>query len=1081
MIRDRLNRRWFLGASTATIAAAAYAVPKRANHRGPVGGVATSPLGPISLSSTSFADTAANGSTLATAHGVFPGAVLTTADPRFSFSGTQLLRAGGAWSDGTATVAITQTYGGFTRTDVVTVTIYDPTQIPLLVPGSTAYRSWGGLPQTTIDALPKQGSASQFGYNTPPIVNWLTPVTTTVRQGGYIDIYLAAKKAPDLANVRAGKDVRGINYVDFYANNGAATRVFGTQRVFHPDSGEPCFRVRLREQDAPASGPIEIRAHVYPDVGSPFIAWGRKCAGPASATSLSQLTDTAAGPRGFSIDARAFYARDVSLGQNGQATSFWYGPKVAGTGIWNYAPSWSQDCWSLTVNVDKGDGVLPRLNVYIDGLNGSDASAGLTEAAPVKTMDRVKAIWDAHFPGGDYGGLTVIYCGTAGGHPLPSWSANDTTFYSCATQPVTFKLSQSFDNTSLWWIQPAGTYNATLFEKIELVGMHLVDTTLTIVNQAGGAWAGHADVVAYDCLHTVTRVVTSADANYATYGGTPYPTGFFGGGFTSATYSGHVQLVRTKLDGSAGWNLCNCATLVLACNFNKWCPQSDILDTVKGISGLSVTGTASQEGNGGAHMDLFQMWQIAMNMSVFGVYIGPDNFVQCMLGTSAFQGVAWDCCYFNDSFWAFSAGYTPMNISYFDCDMFTGQTIIAPGQNALYGDGKWHDSRMVVTTDSFSVPLPFLGASWTPSRAPGLQSFNGVATFETTPYPGKSTIYVASTLVDPADGAPAASTEWDYLSPYHVLDANLTQYMQVVTQGTASGGTPYWTANDPRYPWLGADAAQAVSPVFSPANTPRVYWYNDPIHVSSDLKNTWIMYDQYPNAGNFGDWDHNRPVFEADGLTPGNNTLGFNGDSSETTWPVQKATYFGGANANAAMQNAGEYEFWAAFQWRAQDTRNTGFARVIGAVGSGNTLKAVYSGGTWYLQASVSNSGGAFSLQDSPGFPLVIGKNYFVRLQVGANSAQITVYYDGAPTGHAFNSGVSTSYPSAGVKNYPTSGVPVGFGGLAFFSTRSPYSGISGYGHSAMGLNLGIYTPNLTGNQSVIDTTVAKLRARAGF
>lgn len=327
-------------------------------------------LKPLALSGRRFNSTDAAGATIGAFSGTTSGTTLSCSDGRVAFSGTNLIVGLSAAAAGGFPIVVRETAPDGTYHETrFNIAVYDLAKT-FVTPGTTPYRSWGIIDPTT---LAQQGSVVDYGYTSPAVGQWIGGSYNS--ETGLWCRGVAAWKGGTLANIQSG-DLRGIRKVSYSLDNGPWVDV--TQVTVDPATGRAGYWIWGTVFDQPVSLTSELRAIAWPKVGKPFVLQGRSAAGPGG---QAPTYDLAAGPY---------------LPVNGSATVFanqsydgrtWQTGAVNGGdfGLMNTMPG----CPSMILNQDTGDGLMPRVDMFLDADNGNDSNDGLTASTPVKTFDAI--------------------------------------------------------------------------------------------------------------------------------------------------------------------------------------------------------------------------------------------------------------------------------------------------------------------------------------------------------------------------------------------------------------------------------------------------------------------------------------------------------------------------------------------------------------------------------------------------------------------------------------------------------------------------------------------------------------------
>jgi hypothetical protein len=678
-----------------------------------------------------------------------------------------------------------------------------------ITPGSTAYRSWA-IYADNDPLIVQQGNSGDYGYAERAIANWMAPsMYRTVNAGGELIIGVDAWKAPTVARINGG-DERGIKEVHFSCNNGPWT-VVSTPQV-HPLYGDTGYLAKIREADFTSSGPVEIRALVIPWVGKPFMLQGRDASGPANATTLGQLTDTAAGPGAKSIDPRTM------TGVN------------AGTTV--YFTALTRDSWSFIANVNKNAGAdkLPTYAVYIDTVNATglanDANNGQSAATPVLTWERAfnlaeteiatqiaaradAAAWTTFLNGAkEIGGTTFYITGAANNHILPGFAVARP-LYNCRHQNVNFRRAPGLSYGQVKFSQKAAV--AAYMEKTHWEGLQFLNISQPVAS-ANTVWACHGSHAYENCFTDggATNLVQSGenwDGTGDIYVGLPKGESAFrfyhGYAFPSGA-AGHSALINCRMDNVGYGNVWSVLTLNSGLQINNLSSAYDLFGTPKYMSNVVVRGVVSRQLQGGNHMDGIQPYGTNTNYGNIIVKDFDGRF-------NEWQHVYWDGNpLMNDIAFIRGHYYGQHNFSV-NAPMFNAY-ILRPTFVASI-DGQANIARVWPDTHAFA-----------PARAVRAVSPDASSVFKSNWRRGLSYVQLGVTTSEPYDTI--LPTEFDAASPLAVFDVEgpLNEIVTTNPEGFSGGdeflgvGTPRMARlvniKAPTYGWAQIDANDARRPVY---------------------------------------------------------------------------------------------------------------------------------------------------------------------------------------------------------------------------------------------------------------------------
>lgn len=436
-----------------------------------------------------------------------------------------------------------------------TVSITQPS-FPSLPFGTTAFGAWAETDYAAL-GLTRQGTALQHGYAEQATGAWMTPMYQRINNGiGYITLSPWHSAGPTVSDLLLGR-YRGIKEVYLGADDPGALANWLKVETYSnsPDYGNNGCIVPVDTSDKATSGKSEVRAIVVPWVGEPFVLQGLP--DPASDTF------------------------------NGL-------PRI----------NWSNDMWSLILNIDKTGSALPSGVVYIDTISGNDANDGLSDAAPVLTWEVAIAKLKTQHGTTDVGGGTIYLC--AGVTHSYGVAGSPASLTLAANMPLTVTRAPGLTRSQVRIT--TGTTYGLYTEKVALVGVEVVGCTLEFGDPNNTTSKNYGSMRVEGCSYDGGA---SVDADGQTAGGAPF-------GFPN----GFCELIDFDGENSARWGL-NKLTLGLNGVCDGYSSVQDVLNNPKALSNWVVKN--GFDVSGGTHVDVLQLFRSGSGTTIQNVVI--EDFV----------------------------------------------------------------------------------------------------------------------------------------------------------------------------------------------------------------------------------------------------------------------------------------------------------------------------------------------------------------------------------------------------------------------------------------------------------------------
>lgn len=633
-------------------------------------------------------------------------------------------------------------------------TVIDPDaehEIITIPPGPLPWRTWA----MTTDAEPlmaRQGNEGDYGYNHRAIGGFFAPwhYHTISGDDGEIIVSVIAGKPPRVQETLIG-DVLGIKEVYFARDGGPWVRE--DTKTPHPVYGHMSYNARIRAIDETTSRTSEVRALIVPWCGKPFVLQGRDCEGPATATSLAQLTDTTAGPRGYSIDPRTL-------------PNQW-----TGTNLHNVATS--DDMWSFTVNIDKG--TMPKAVVIVDPANNTglanDANLGNVATAPIRSweaaFDRAWALIEpqlteaqkTRLAGSKEIGGTTFYVIGAGNQILPSFDVARP-MYGCACQNVNYLPHPSMPPHSITFTSVKA--NPARVERVYGRGMGHYMVTFDVGGALNNGWNTPRSVCFEDWDTDGGPEVVAEGETYnggliyagITKGVPPWRLG-------SGNYAGLTGLINVSMYRHSH---CGIAHVLALAHDVRADTIGSVLDDFHADPKVSykvvLTNVDSREYEGGPHFDAMQFYYTR----TMGIVVDFD----CGSLTNDGQGIYLDgLAQANDYVFLRPRVYAGHGSPALGFRAPSKNTLVVEPEHVGGGQRVWDVDNALGPAECFRLVTSDPGS---------------LSAFESVLLPGLSVVYPYITEVEPPDGPLA--TPWDAGSPLSVWDTSIDRTLVTVTEGS---------------------------------------------------------------------------------------------------------------------------------------------------------------------------------------------------------------------------------------------------------------------------------------------------------